>query len=268
MSLKELFFKLSLQLKIQHVIGKRCFSSKPVKDILETVEETPIYIEEKDEHAGLEEKRNKSRLNPPHRNMVHDLKPYDESQAWYHDSVKYKKRILGRYGIEALGRPAGMAWPTPEEVKEIQEYEKVAFPLTIQERLSKIKEKKRLNEERIMARQQEIGKKMVNMNKMIADIQEKVAEKEAKLLTAQMTKERKIEEIRRKLLAEGHVGTDRIEEELTQMEKTEKKKKKEARKTRLLEKQKEWAMKLMQEAKQEGQKDETVEDKEKTKEDN
>lgn len=60
--------------------------------------------------------------------------------------------MLGRYGMEALDVPAGLAWPTPEEVEEQKEYERVAYPISIQEQLQKIKEEKKEKEEALMAR--------------------------------------------------------------------------------------------------------------------
>lgn len=102
--------------------------------------------------VDLEKKRNKSRLTKAHRNILLGQKPYAESQDWYHDTVKYKRRILGRYGMEALGVPAGLAWPTSKEVEDMKEYESLAHPLNIQERLREIKEKKKIEEEAILAR--------------------------------------------------------------------------------------------------------------------
>nr|XP_003705064.1 PREDICTED: RNA-binding protein 25 [Megachile rotundata] len=265
MSLRELFFNLSLKLRLQNIVGKRCFSSKSVSNIFETAEEKPIYVEEEEESVGLEEKRNKSRLNPGHRNILCGQKPYDNSLTWYHNTIKYKKRTLGRYGIEALGTTAGLAWPTLEEVQKIKEYEKVAFPLTIQERLSKIKEEKGKHQEFIMARQQEIELKMANMEKMISDIQEKIDKKKQEMLEARQKKERRIEEIRRKLLAEGHVSASKIEKTLEKMDKEERKKKKEMKKALIMEKKKQWAIKMLGQSKQ---KDETGENVEESKEDN
>lgn len=268
MSLRELFFNLSLKLRLQSIVGKRYFSSKSVSNIVETAEEKPIYVEDEEESIGLEEKRNKSRLNPGHRNILCGQKPYDDSLIWYHNTIKYKKRTLGRYGIQALGTTAGIAWPTLEEVQKIKEYEKIAFPLTIQERLSKIKEKHQKEQESIMARQQDIELKMANMEKMISDIQDKIDKKKAEMLEARQKKERRIEEIRRKLLAEGHVSASKIEKTLEKMDKEEKKKKKEMKKAKLLEREKQWVKRMLEQTGGTNQQDKMEENVKEPREDN
>lgn len=149
MTFQKLVLLAPLRLRLQGVIGARCYCKKSV---LETAEEEPIFLDEAATIVDLERKRNKSRLNPEHRNILHGQRPYDESMAWFHNTVKYKKRMLGRYGMGALDVPAGMAWPTPQEVEESKEYERVAFPLGIQERLKKIQDEKKRNEEAVMAR--------------------------------------------------------------------------------------------------------------------
>jgi len=60
--------------------------------------------------------------------------------------------MLGRYGFEGNKEPAGFAWPTPEEIKILQEYERVAFPESLQERWKKLEEKKQIKAEKIKAR--------------------------------------------------------------------------------------------------------------------
>lgn len=148
MFLKKIIFNISLSLKLQNINIRYYCSNK----ILESAEEKPIYLEEIKDNSKLEEKRNKSRLSFADRNRLCEQKPYNEPIEWYHNTIKYKKRILGRYGMAALGIPAGLAWPTPEEVEEQKEYEKIAFPLSIQERLKKIKEEKKKKEDILKAR--------------------------------------------------------------------------------------------------------------------
>jgi len=84
--------------------------------------------------------------------MLIGVRPYDQPIEWYHNTVKYKKRMLGRYGLKGNDEPVGFAWPTPEEVKDAQEYERIAFPLSIQERWKKLEEAKRVKAEQIRAR--------------------------------------------------------------------------------------------------------------------
>lgn len=151
MFLRKLFTNLQLTIHFQNDIGRRYFALKP-RDILESAQEEPIFLEEEKDNSILEKKRNKSRLNPSHRNILFGQKPYDEDRIWFHNTLKYKRKLLGKYGMKALGVPAGLAWPTPEELNDMKEYERVAFPLTLAERWQKIKDKHRKEEEAIIVR--------------------------------------------------------------------------------------------------------------------
>lgn len=53
--------------------------------------------------------------------------------------------MLGRYGLRAIDEPAGLAWPTLEDLEDAQEYERVAFPLSLQERWKKLEEARQEN---------------------------------------------------------------------------------------------------------------------------
>ncbi|OAD54255.1 hypothetical protein WN48_08178 [Eufriesea mexicana] len=236
MSLIKLIFSASLRSRFQ-IISVRYYSSKS-KEILDSAEEVPVFSKENVFSEASEIIRNKSRLTPAHRNILRGQNPYDESMAWYHNTVKYKKRILGRYGMEALKVPAGLAWPTPEEVEDRKEYERIAYPLSIQEQLQKIKEEKKKKEEALMARQMEIAKKMAGMKQLINQVQAKIADKEMKELEAKERKKRKIEEVRQQLIAQGMMNNANLTDALSQMEKEEKKRKKEMKKQKMLERQK------------------------------
>ncbi|CAK9818090.1 hypothetical protein ANTPLA_LOCUS9624 [Anthophora plagiata] len=242
MSLKEIFLNMSLRLRFHSATSRRYYCSKP--NILETAEEQPIFKEEEFDNLENENKRNKSKLTPAHRNILFGEKPYNETVAWYHDTVRYKKRILGRYGVKSVGIPAGFLWPTREEIEERKEYEKIAYPLGVQERLQKIKEKKKEEEEALMARQEKIAVKMMGMKELIVSVQQKIAMKQEAEKKAKLMKERKIEEIRHELITKGHMTKDKLEQALLDVEKDEKKKKKAAKKAKILEKQQKIVEKL------------------------
>lgn len=162
MSLKVLFnFNTSLYIRRQNILSSRYFTSKTETDVIvgneksiyETAEETPIYnLDQQEKYEAFKNKRNKSRLNPQHRNILLGQRPYDEPIEWFHNTVKYKKRMLGRYGMKAVEVPAGFVWPTPKEVEDMKEYERVAYPYSIQEEWVRIEEKNRKEAEAIKAR--------------------------------------------------------------------------------------------------------------------
>ena len=109
-------------------------------------DDTMAKIEEE-----IESKRNKSRLNPQHKNLLHGKMPYSEPVAWFHETVKYRRKMYGRYG-HASGVHPGIMWPTREDLDEIREYESVAYPYTIQELMTRVEEKKQEEQAVLKAR--------------------------------------------------------------------------------------------------------------------
>lgn len=123
---------------------------------IKLIEEASTTAEEEDEittkkEEEIQRKRNKSRLNPQHRNLLHGKVPYPEPMDWFHETVKYKRKMYGRYG-ESSGVPPGVMWPTREELEEIKEYERVAYPYTIQELMARVENKKKEEQAALKAR--------------------------------------------------------------------------------------------------------------------
>lgn len=164
----------------------------------------------------------KSRLNHGHRNMVNGRLPYDKPVHRYHNTVKYKRKMYGRYGDASNVYP-GLAWPTAEDLEDIREYESVAYPLTIQEmqqNAMKIIESER---QAIQMNQQKIDNNMKKLNGWLNEVKEKSAKK---LLEAQQAKEKKeklIEEVKKHFGYKIDPKDDRFKEMLVKREKEEKK---------------------------------------------
>jgi hypothetical protein len=132
----------------------KCLKTQAVDTAV--IEETSAATDEHDDDAAkkeeeIERNRNKSRLNPQHRSLLHGKMPYSEPMAWFHETVKYKRKMYGRYG-HASGVVPGIMWPTREELEEIKEYESVAYPYTIQELMTRVEEKKKEEQELLKAR--------------------------------------------------------------------------------------------------------------------
>lgn len=94
--------------------------------------------------AELESKRNKSRLQDKHYNVIHGKMTVDLNSLKYdyQKSIKYQRKLVARYGTSS-GINLGISWPTKQELSDMVEYERVAHPFTIQEMV----EKKRLERE-------------------------------------------------------------------------------------------------------------------------
>ncbi|KAF4529861.1 hypothetical protein B566_EDAN017682 [Ephemera danica] len=178
----------------------------------------------------LENKRNKSRLNPQHYNILHGRAPYDEPQAWFHHSVKYKRRLIGRYGLDACNAPPGIMWPTKEDLEDQLEYERLKNPDSLQTMVQRIAEKKAAERSAIMKRQDEISAKFSKLDQWKRELQERVDKRLREAEAARLKKERMVEEVRRHFGFKVDSRDERFKEMLEQKEKQEKKLEKEAKK--------------------------------------
>jgi hypothetical protein len=212
-------------------------SKNEVVDIT-AADEKPVYspLDNPQFQEDLVRKRDKSRLNPQDRNVLMDLRPYDKPIAWHHYKVKYKKRMLGIYGLKGNDEPAGFAWPTQREIKDAKEYERVAFPISLQERWKMLEEKKQRRNERTKRRENQLLEKVMKMDEWSTELRAKIAKKEAELEAARLRKERLVEEVRRHFGFKISPHDERFKEMLAQKEKEDKKKKKEAKKQARMEK--------------------------------
>ncbi|KAK0183292.1 hypothetical protein PV327_001345 [Microctonus hyperodae] len=176
-------------------------------------------------------KRNKSKLGINDRNILNELPPYDADLLWFHETIRYKRRMLGRYGTKGLRNvPVGALWPTESEIEDRLEYERVAFPNTLQEDWALIAKRNEEKERKIKLRDEEVTAKMAKVDQWRRDYEAKVAKKEAEIKAAQEKRERLIEDIRREFGYKIDPRDDKFKEALAKKEKEDRKRKKEARK--------------------------------------
>ncbi|XP_055595078.1 growth arrest and DNA damage-inducible proteins-interacting protein 1 [Uranotaenia lowii] len=214
--------------------GSRVGTEKELDDPLAAAEELPVtFIEDEDlqaeREARIELARNKSRLSPAHRNMLHSRLPYEEPQSWIHETIKYKRTMLGRYGIEGSRVDPRICFPTKKETIEKVEYERVAFPHTLQEMMEMNRKARTEKQAKIRAREEEIGKKMDKLEHWIADLNARNAKKESEARVAKERKDRLVEEVRRHFGFKVDPRDERFQEMLAQKEKEDRKKVKEAK---------------------------------------
>lgn len=110
--------------------------------------------------------------------MLHDQNPYPEPSQWYHGTLKYLRRNFGRYGMESGVDPA-ICWPTPKELAVTKEYEKVAFPYSIQEVVAAAKQRRKEKIEQTRLRQEQIVERIAKLEDMKKDLFNRIAKKEA-----------------------------------------------------------------------------------------
>ncbi|XP_062562925.1 large ribosomal subunit protein mL64 [Armigeres subalbatus] len=199
-----------------------------------TESDLPVtFVEDEDllaaREAQIEQIRNKSRLLPQHRNMLNNLLPYEESQSWIHETVKYKRMMLGRYGLDASRVDPRICFPTQREAFEKTEYERVAYPKTLKEMMKENKKTKQEKADRIRIREEEVTKKMEKLDQWVADLNKRIATKEAEARAAKERKDRLVEEVRRHFGFRIDPRDERFQEMLAQKEKEDRKKVREAK---------------------------------------
>lgn len=179
--------------------------------------------------AYIQRQRNKSRLLAHHRRMLHDTAPYDEAQSWIHNTVKYQRMLFGRYGL-ASGVDPRICFYSNTELEEQREYERVAYPFTLQEMVNENKKIKAEKEEAIRKREDDIDKKYAKLDVWTKELNARIAKKEADAKAAKERKERLVEDIRRQFGFKLDTKDDRFKELVAQKEKEDKKKQKAERK--------------------------------------
>ncbi|XP_034825203.1 large ribosomal subunit protein mL64 [Maniola hyperantus] len=176
----------------------------------------------------IKKKRNKSRLSAAHYNLVNDRRPYEEPQCLAHLTVKYNRKMYGKYGI-ASGVNPSLCWPTKKEIEEKKEYEAVAFPYTIRQVMDATAEKRRQEQLRIEQRDLEVAAKVAKLELWKKELNDKVAKKAAEVQAAKQKKERLVEEVRRHFGFTLDPRDERFQEMLAKREKEQKKLEKQAR---------------------------------------
>ncbi|KAG5671893.1 hypothetical protein PVAND_002062 [Polypedilum vanderplanki] len=199
------------------------------EDLLpEKIEEQEIQDPEI-QYRSIAHMRNKSRLRPAHRNMLYDRVPYMQAESWIHETLKYKRLIYGRYG-KASGIDPRICFETKSEMDEREEYERVAFPNTIQEMMVIEEQKKREKKEKNAAREALILANIKKLEQWKTDLTNKRWKKEEEARVAKERKDRLIEEVRRHFGYTIHPKDERFKELLEKKEKEQRKALKEAKK--------------------------------------
>uniref|UniRef100_A0A2H8TXQ8 Large ribosomal subunit protein mL64 n=1 Tax=Melanaphis sacchari TaxID=742174 RepID=A0A2H8TXQ8_9HEMI len=217
--------------KIVKVPIIQCFLARnaSIKNEVQDVDIVTTTVENTLSEKEVKAICDKSRLNRGHRNLVNGRLPYDEPVHRYHNTVKYKRRMYGRYGDVSNVYP-GLAWPTAEDLEDIREYESLAYPFTIQEMQQNAMKIIECERQEIQLNQQKIDNNMKKLNGWLNEVKEKATKK---LLEAQQAKEKKeklIEEVKKHFGYKIDPKDDRFKEMLVKREKEEKKKVREEKK--------------------------------------
>lgn len=211
------------------------------------VDEVDLEAREK----KIERMRNKSRLNKTHRNFLFN-KPKPLEEYIWDQTIAFNRKQYGRFG-SASGVDPRICFYTPTERADKQEYERVAYPFTIQEMVEINKREKAEKAAKILEREAKIAANMGKLDKWMADLNQRIAKKEEETRLARQKRERLLEDIRQEIGFKIDFKDPRFKALMEQKEleakKEKKAEKKKKREEQLLEKLKEQAQATLQQSK-------------------
>uniref|UniRef100_A0A1B6MNJ5 Large ribosomal subunit protein mL64 n=1 Tax=Graphocephala atropunctata TaxID=36148 RepID=A0A1B6MNJ5_9HEMI len=215
-----------LALIINVCVTRRNYTESSTKEekSVEVMDDVSIQEREQD----IERIRDKSRLKVEHRNMLFNKIPYSQPMTEAHLTIKYNRKMYGKFGSESGVYP-GVMWPTKADVELRKEYEKIAYPFTIQELVAQAKteiEERELNDLKIHER---VISNLAKLELWKKELKDKVAKKEAEALAAKEKKDKLIEEVRRHFGFTVDPRDEKFKEMLAVKEKEQKKREKQAR---------------------------------------
>lgn len=162
---------------------------------VEDVLKDDIDVEERERQIEL--MRNKSRLNKTHRNVVFNQPLPDEEYQW-DKTLYYTRKQFGKFGSKA-GIDPRLCFYTPEELADHAEYERVAYPYTIQEVVASNKKAKAEKLEAIRQRENKIAANLTKLDKWMEDLKIRIAQKEKDAIAAKEKRAQLLEDIRREV---------------------------------------------------------------------
>lgn len=123
--------------------------------------------------------------------MLLEKRPYTEPTSYYQGTLKYNRKLFGRYGFESGVDPA-ICWPTKGELADIKEYEQIAYPKTIPEMVAIEKAKSREKREQTLERQKQIAERIGKLDGWIKEMRDRVNKKEKEAHAAKVIYGREI----------------------------------------------------------------------------
>lgn len=232
--------------------------NKPnVADLL--VDEVDLEAREKE----INRMRNKSRLNKTHRNFLFNLPKPDEEFPW-DKTLYFSRKQYARYGSQTNINPR-LCFYTPAEVEDKQEYERVAYPFTIQEMVEMNKKENAEKLEQIRKREDKIALNLSKLDKWKGDLSARIVKKEMEARLAKQKREQMLDDIRQEIGFKIDFKDPRfqalMEKKELEAKKMKKAEKKKQREVLMMEKLKEQAKESLQNAKKENKENEDADSK-------
>ncbi|XP_034484049.1 growth arrest and DNA damage-inducible proteins-interacting protein 1 [Drosophila innubila] len=180
------------------------------------------------ENVEYEPVRDKSGLRQQHKNVLFESTPYHEPHSWIHLTEKYQRSMYGKFGASSKVNPQ-ICFGVKSDYTNTHKLQSITQPDTLQQMLEKVRVTKSAKLEAITEREDAIAKKLDKLEQWKADLNAKIAKREADATAAIQRKERLIEEVRRHFGFKVDTRDERFTEMLEQKEREDKRKQKEAK---------------------------------------
>ncbi|KAH0628713.1 hypothetical protein JD844_010155 [Phrynosoma platyrhinos] len=152
-----------------------------------------------------------------------------QTPAWQLTAA-FEAKLFGRYGAASGVNPARL-WPTPEQLKEMEEEERSWYP-SLREMEAALDAKEREAEAKARQREELIAAKMAKMPQMIAEWQQEKALRKAKELEEKEWRQRLLAEARERFGYNLDHRSPQFQEMVQEMEKARRKEQKLLKKQR------------------------------------
>nr|XP_060619572.1 large ribosomal subunit protein mL64 [Anolis sagrei ordinatus] len=156
--------------------------------------------------------------------------PADPKTPAWQLTGAYETKLFGRYGAASGVDPARL-WPSPAQLKEMEEDERAWCP-SLRDMVERLDAKEREADAKAREREELIASKMAKMPQMIAEWQQEKALKKAKELEEKERRQRLLAEARERFGYNVDHRSPQFQEMMQEMEKTRRKEQKLLKKKR------------------------------------
>jgi len=221
-----------LGVSYRELLSARGIASCPVLRVSETKDqaaEATEQIPDLEEEDVLMRMRNKSRLHRTHYGQYHRRPKLLTEDERLVTPIQNLRKMYGKLG-SATGIDPALLWPSKQEMQLMKEYERVGYPLSVQEMISSAKEARKKENEAIMKKQKDIEQKLLKLEGWKKDLNARLEKQQKDAEEAKAKKERLLEEVRQIFGYRIDPKDEKFKEALLMKEKEEKKAAKEAKK--------------------------------------
>lgn len=183
--------------------GFRFGSKKTEEDVdkNESISSIPADDEELAEmkaerEAEIQRKRNRSNLTKYHRDIQNDIVPDDDEDKEWQKALVNRRKKFGMFG-KASGVDPSILWPSTVELSDMKEYEQVAHPYTVQELISREKERQQKEQEEIEQEKQQILENVAKLDSAIFEFRKKISTQLDKEIEAKAKHDKTLKELRK-----------------------------------------------------------------------